>query len=272
MEWHLARFASLAWAIDVAVHTPRRLVEVERWKRRQTPTALSRFERRVYSQDGEDGAIAEIFTRIGDGNRFSVELGIGDGRECCTRNLLQHHQWCGVLVEADETAADHARQLYRHLPGVRILPRCVTAENVLSVLEAAGVPQSPDLLVIDIDGNDYWVWERILSAYQPRVTVIEYNARWRPPREWVMPYAPDHCWRGTAYFSASLSSLAKLGARSGHLLVGCSSNGVNAYFVRADLVDDRFPDHSRGASFLYAPPRYSRGYGHPLRERSPITG
>lgn len=166
---------------------------------------------------------------------------------------------------------ERARQLYRLLPNVRIVSSFVTTDNVLAVLASAAVPRTPDLLVIDIDGNDYWVWERILCTYQPRVTVIEYNARWRPPREWVMPYAPDHRWRGTAYFGASLSSLAKLGARFGSVLVGCSSNGVNAYFVRADLVGSHFPDHVRGDSFLYAPPRYGRGYGHSLREPSFLT-
>lgn len=205
--------------------------------------------------------------RIGEETRVSVEFGIGDGSECCTRNLRLDHGWSGVLVEAHVAHVERAQELYRHVSGVRIVGSVVTTDNVLAVLESAEVPRLPDLLVIDIDGTDYWVWERILEAYQPRVTVIEYNARWRPPREWIMPYDPHHRWRGTAYFGASLASLTRLAARSGYVLVGCSSGGVNAYFVRNDLVGDRFPDHRGGVSGLYAPPRYGRGYGHPLRER-----
>jgi hypothetical protein len=128
------------------------------------------------------------------------------------------------------------------------------------------VPKAPDLLVVDIDGNDYWVLASILSEYAPRVVVVEYNASWPPPVEWVMSYAPAHVWDGTRYFGASLTSLAKLGTAHGYSLVGCDPSGVNAFFVRDDQLGVHFPDCREPISRHFAPPRFNRwSFGHPVR-------
>jgi len=96
------------------------------------------------------------------------------------------------------------------------------------------------MLSIDIDGNDYWVWEAI-TCIDPRVVVIEYNAKFPPPLEWIMPYNPDHIWDGSDLHGASLKALEKLGIRLGYQLVGTNMNGRNAFFVKSGLAKDRFP-------------------------------
>jgi hypothetical protein len=65
------------------------------------------------------------------------------------------------------------------------------------------------VLSIDIDGNDYWIWEAI-NCVKARVVVIEYNAKFPPDFEWVMPYNPDHIWDGSDNYGASLKSLVLL--------------------------------------------------------------
>jgi hypothetical protein len=97
--------------------------------------------------------------------------------------------------------------------------------------------------------------------------VIEYNARWVPPTEWVMPYNPDHRWDGTVRFGASLQSYTNLGHLHGYTLVGCSSAGVNAFFVRNDQINGHFPMVRDEATDHYAAPDYTSGFGHPIRRR-----
>jgi hypothetical protein len=237
------------------------------WRRRQAaqPRALARFASKTYSQFGEDGMLAEVFHRLGEGNRYAVELGVGEGSECCTRNLLVNHGWNGLLMEADPTLAARAAARFGGLGGVRVVCQTVTVENVLDLFAAHEVPTAPDLLVIDIDGNDYWVWQRLLPSYRPRVVVIEYNGRWVPPQEWIMPYRPNHRWDGSVHQGASLASLVQLASGHRYSLVACSPEGVNAFFIRNDCLGDHFPDHAMGLRYHYAAPRYGRGFGHPVR-------
>ncbi|CAN5626373.1 hypothetical protein BH23PLA1_BH23PLA1_43390 [soil metagenome] len=240
----------------------------QRRQDRRAPADLRNFERKIHSQFGEDGIIAEIFQRIGEGTRYAVEFGIEDGSECNTRYLFEHRGWFGLLIDgsADHVAMAQAR--YADRP-VRILERFLTVENILDIFTEASVPVEPDLLSIDVDGNDYWLWEKLLLAYRPRVVVIEYNGRWIPPVCWVMPYNPEHCWDGSVYFCASLEALARLGAAHDYQLVGCSMAGGNAFFVRRDQLGDRFPSAERGPRYHYSAPLYARGFGHPIRPEAP---
>jgi hypothetical protein len=105
------------------------------------------------------------------------------------------------------------------------------------------------------------VWKAIQN-WKPRVVVIEYNAQHRPPALWVMQEDPDGRWDGTSYFGASLQSLANLAVQKGYQLVGTDSRGVNAFFVREDCVEGKFPKCS--VSYHYSPPGFGvNNLGHP---------
>jgi hypothetical protein len=101
------------------------------------------------------------------------------------------------------------------------------------------VPEEFDLLLIDINLIDYYVWEKI-SHYRPRLAIIEYNAMYGPTIPWVVPYDPKGWWDGTSRFGASLKALEELGTKKGYSLVGGNLCGSNAYFVRNDLLGDHF--------------------------------
>jgi Methyltransferase FkbM domain len=266
IEWHLSKSRYFAYGMDHCLSKARFHWHERRRKRKLIPSSLIHYEFKVFSQNGEDGILQEILRRIGEGDKFSVEFGIEDGTECCTRNLLVNHGWAGLLVEGSRRRADRARSLYQEWDQVIVRHSYITLENILDIFRENSVPESPDLLVVDIDGNDYWVLDRILSAYRPRVIVCEYSARWTPKTDWVMPYDPDYIWDGSAYFGASLTSLSRLARGYGYTLVCCESRGVNSFFIRSDLVDDKFPDHDLGLAH-YVPPHYGRGFGHPLRFR-----
>jgi len=194
---------------------------------------INEFERRAASQNGEDGIIAEIFRRVGTTNRYFVEFGVGDGHECNTASLASSG-WSGLMLEGDPADAARLAERYASYGSIQTARAFITAENIASVFESHGVPKEFDLLSIDIDGNDYWVW-RALEGYAPRVVVIEYNAAYHPPRRWVMRYNPDHRWDKTTYYGASIASLEALGRKLGYALLGSDVTGVNAFFVRRDL-------------------------------------
>jgi tetratricopeptide (TPR) repeat protein len=222
---------------------------------------LRAFERRMHSQNGEDGILYEILRRVGVGPRFCVEFGAEDGHQGNTAYLIREEGWAGLLLEADEASYRRLAERYIERPDVRCVHAAVTAENIEDLLAAHGVPQDLDVLSIDIDGNDYWVWAAV-KAWRPRVVVIEYNASYPPPRRWVMAYNPTHRWDGTDYFGASLASLTALGVKKGYRLVGTDSSGVNAFFVRTDCAGQQFT--APAVWLFYSPPRYGPvGGGHP---------
>jgi hypothetical protein len=204
---------------------------------------LNRFAYQGYSQNGEDGIIAEIFKRIGTTNCYFVEFGAGgDGLENNTAYLLLK-KWRGCWIEGNPESVDNIRKRYKTLikKGRLLIKRAfITAENIERLFREVRVPEELDLLSIDVDGNDYWVWKAI-NHFRPRVVVIEYNGLFRPDVRWVMKYNSKHVWNGvTGFFGASLKSLEILGKKKGYSLVGCNFQGSNAFFVRDDLVKNKF--------------------------------
>ncbi|MBN1354261.1 MAG: hypothetical protein JW994_06305 [Candidatus Omnitrophica bacterium] len=229
------------------------------------PKRLNKYGLRVYSQCGEDGIVAEIFRRVGAANKYFVEIGTGDGLENNTAYLLLQG-WKGYWVDANRAFTDKIGVNFNHQ--IRSGQLClknasVNMKNVENLFADAKVPQEFDLLSIDIDGNDYWVWKAI-EKYNPRVVVIEYNATYPPGISWVMKYNPKYSNNVSSYFGASLYSLVSLGNKKGYQLIGCTSSGVNAFFVREDLVKDRFCEPYTDSNH-YEPPRYfliNRNTGH----------
>ena len=213
--------------------------------RYKEPKRLNRHEFQMFSQSGADGIIAEIFRRVGQSNSTFVEFGVGNGMENNTTALLLQG-WSGTWIEASKR---RNREIGRALKPLidagklGVLERFVTRENILDHFDGRDIPLDLDLLSIDIDGNDYWVWEALLAKYRPRVVVIEYNAMLGPSASWVMEYDPAHTRESiivTSYYGASLKALELLGRSRGYNLVVCDFLGVNAFFVRDDLVKDQF--------------------------------
>ena len=240
--------------------------EVIAGPRAQEPGRLLRHGWKAYSQNDEDGIIAEIFARIGEGGRRFVEFGVQHGLESNTTYLLMTG-WSGLWLEPDAKHAADIRARFGELLALGRLAlkeEAVTAETIDAQIapdDAAADGAEIDLLSIDIDYNDYWVWKGL--TLRPRVVVIEYNATIRPPAAVTVPYDPDRRWDGTSFGGASLSALEKLGREKGYALVGCCYSGVNAFFVRDDLVGDRFSAPFTAENH-FEPPRYFMRYpaGH----------
>lgn len=221
---------------------------------------INLFEQKFYSQNGEDGIIKIIFDKLSTTNKFCVEFGVGDCTECNTQYLIKKQGWGFLHMDCGDRISPSTKK------------ETVTAENINTLFKKYKVPTEFDLLSIDIDFNDYWVWKAI-DSYYPRVVVIEYNSSIPPTESKTVEYDPNAQWDGTNYFGASLCALTKLGKSKGYTLIGCDSVGVNAFFVKNDLIKENFQITS--IEEIYKPPRYGkkingRYIGHPKSHRSMI--
>ena len=222
---------------------------------------LTPFELRVFSQNGEDGVLAEILRRAGASERFFVEFGVESGREGNCVFLADVAGWRGLFMEAQEDMYGMLERKYAGQLAVQTKMAQVTPENVEELFRQAGVPTELDVLSIDVDGQDYWIW-RAIASFRPRVVLIEYNSALDPRRRLVQPYERGAGWEGTDYFGASLGALRALADSKGYRLVHTELSGVNAFFVRADLAPNAFPDPA-DVALRGVPNYFQSGHHHP---------
>lgn len=231
---------------------------------RSHPNPINRFGAKCFSQTDEDGITLEILKRIGciESGAFA-EFGVGNGTENNTL-ILKALGWKGFWV-GGESLAFEIKQPKDQFSYFR---EWITLDNIellartgLENLEAA----NPDVISIDLDGNDIYFVEKLLSCgVIPEVFIVEYNAKFIPPVRWQMEYDANHVWKGDDYYGASLASFADLFKKFDFALVCCNSHsGANAFFVRADF-SNAFSDVPKNIDDIYVLPRYYlyRSYGH----------
>jgi hypothetical protein len=199
---------------------------------------------RVLSQGEEDGLLLHVFALIGTTSRYLVDIGCRSAAGSNSANLLLHHGWQGLLIDADDHAVAELRRFYVHHPDTWMLPPTVlhervTPTNVNDVVGAGDPPDEVDLLSLDIDGIDYWVWEAF-DVVRPRVVVAEVQVIWDADRAVTVPNDPDlkPIYRdGFAIYSgASVTAFHRLAEKKGYVLVGSNRLGYNVFFVRRDLL------------------------------------
>jgi hypothetical protein len=203
---------------------------------------LASHEFRVFSQWGEDGILQHLLRHVRVPRKAFVEIGVENYTECNSRFLLVKDSWEGLVIDGNLPFIEEIRRsplYWQHT--LRAAGAFVTRENVNSLIIENGYQGDIGLLSIDIDGNDYWVWEK-LTAVNPAIVVMEYNHRFGKDRAVTIPYSAGFS-RGEAhysmiYFGASVKALCHLGAKKGYAFVGCSSAGVNAFFVRKELMPE----------------------------------
>ena len=214
------------------------------------------------SQFDEDGILEEIFNRIGTTNKRALEIGAGDGLENNTIYLLQQGWEC-CWVEAMRDRVAFIKDKFKDADTLTLVHKVVQPKDVNKLAPQEWRDDGEiDLWTLDIDGNDYWVFKEFdPTQLHPRVIMLEYNAKWKPPMEWAKAYDPNHQFDKSDYMGASLQSLTRLANEKGYALVGCGITGANAYFVREDLLGNVFQEPYTAENH-YEPGRYwlARGY------------
>lgn len=199
------------------------------------PERLTARRFRLQSQNQEDGLLWGLFQQIGVTNRRFVELGCGSSGGNAAM-FAAEFGWTGLMVEGDP---DKIAEASRKFPRAAAVCSWITPENVNTLLEQHGCAGEVDLFSLDIDGNDYWVWQA-MTVCSPRVAVLEYNSMFGPDRAVTIPYDPTFSRRDHrfCYFGASLAALTRLSARKGYRLVAVEPTGINAFFLRNDVAPE----------------------------------
>ncbi|HEX3386574.1 MAG TPA: hypothetical protein VHS53_15345, partial [Mucilaginibacter sp.] len=185
---------------------------------------ITSYEFKVFSQWGDDGIIQYLVNRIAIPNKTFIEFGTENYRESNTRFLLVNNNWTGLIMDGSESNAAEIRnsELFWKYD-LNVVTAFITRENINDLIRSAGFSKDVGILSIDIDGNDYWVWEAIYCV-DPIIVIIEYNSVFGPGNPWTIPYKPDFnrtdAHYSNLYFGASLRSLCDLAEKKGYFFAG----------------------------------------------------
>jgi hypothetical protein len=205
---------------------------------------------RAFSQFDEDGILLYLFSVLGVVNKSVVEICAGVGYECNAANLIINHAWDGLLFDGSEVNVRVAKAFYARYPDTfwrqpTVVHAWIDAETINERISENGFSGEIDLLSLDLDGVDYWIWKAI-TCVNPRVVAVEFNDCIPADVSVAIPYnrsfvvTPEK----PGYLNASLAAWAKLGHEKGYRLVGINRNAVNAFFVHNDLCPDLLPEVS----------------------------
>lgn len=197
-------------------------------------------EFKVYSQWGEDGIIDYLCQTMSIPVKSFVEFGVEDYTEANTLFLLKHRNWRGLVIDGSTTNIESIRRgtvFWRY--DLQACESFITRDNINDIIAQHGLSGELGLLSVDIDGNDYWVWEAI-NCVKPAIVICEYNSLFGPTSKISTPYVADF-YRTSAhasnmYYGASISALNYLAESRGYRLVAGNSAGNNIFFVRGDLL------------------------------------
>jgi len=199
---------------------------------------LSEVEFQVFSQFGDDGIIQYLIHKLNIPNKTFIEFGVENYLESNTRFLLINNNWTGYVIDGSKDNINYIKndiiswacELYAEAA-------FINAENINDLLVKPGFESEIGILSIDIDGNDFWVWNAI-EVVNPVIVIIEYNSLFGRNTTWSVPYdssfVREEKHSSILYFGASLKALETLGKQKGYSFIGCNSKGNNAYFVRDD--------------------------------------
>ena len=204
---------------------------------------------RVFSQFEEDGKLLFIFAAIGIPRGTFIDIGSGDGINSNCANLALNFGWSGLFIDGRADNIERGEKFYQQHPDTwldppRFIHAMVTRENINDVIRQASLGNQIDLMSIDIDGNDYWVWDAI-ECVTPSVVIVETHIEFGT-RSIVVPYDKDYVYPGKHpdYHGASPVAMAKLANKKGYRLVGSNEYGFNTIYIRRGLVEDALPEVS----------------------------
>ena len=231
-------------------------------KNKQEISSLSDVEFKIFSQWGDDGIIQWLINNLEFKNKTFIEFGVENYRESNTRFLMMNNNWSGFIMDGSESnilQIIHSEYYWKY--SLIAKAAFVDCDNVNDLLRASQLEKEVGILHIDIDGNDYWIWEKI-SVICPILVILEYNSVFGSDRAITIPYKSNFRLRQAhysgLYFGASLPALNQLSIKKGYSFVGCNSAGNNAYFVRKDKLNSRVAEISVKNGYVESKFRDSR--------------
>jgi hypothetical protein len=228
---------------------------------------LNKAEFKVFSQWGDDGIIQFLVDYLEPENHLFIEFGVENYEEANSRLLMINNCWKGLVMDSSQEHINHIRKsdVYWKYQ-LEAMPAFVKRNNINNLLQTYLKGSQADLMIIDIDGNDYWIWDAI-DVTNPTIVIVEYNSIFGCDRAITIPYKDDFfrtkSHYSNLYYGASLPALFHLAQQKGYQLIACNSNGNNAYFVRADKMK-KLKALAPSQAFRAASFRESRTVDHQL--------
>lgn len=216
------------------------LGRIEQRQISQYCTEVNEAEFRVFSQWGEDGIIQYLINHIQIDRKLFVEFGVENYTESNTRFLVTNNCWSGLVIDgSEENIAYIKKDVIYWARNLKAECAFITKDNINELIANSGISGDIGLLSVDIDGNDYWIWDAI-KGISPRIVICEYNSLFGHTSKVTTPYDPDFV-RGVAhyskvYYGPSIAALCDLASRKGYSLVAGNSAGNNVFFVRNDVI------------------------------------
>lgn len=231
-------------------------------KTKQNIANFSTVEFKVFSQWGDDGIIQWLIHNIDLPHQTFIEFGVEDYQESNTRFLMMNDNWSGLVIDASTSNIDliiHSDYFWKY----NLQAQCmfVDIDNINDAITASNLEKDVGILHIDIDGNDYWIWQAI-TVISPIIVIIEYNSIFGIDRAISIPYDRQfyrtNAHYSNLYYGASLRALCQLSTQKGYTFIGCNSAGNNAYFVRRDRLNSSVRETTVEAGYVCSQFRDSR--------------
>ena len=237
---------SASSALDPRTSPATKIGQLQLWHHYRTQIETGRAPElcetgfRCFSQFEEDGLILFVMAALGIAQGVFLDIGSADGVNSNCANLALNFGWRGIFIDGDESNIAKGRAFYERHPDTWIYPPkfvrgMITRENINQLLTEASIPPEIDFMSIDIDGNDYWVWDAI-SVTSAKAVIIETHIEFGL-RNIVVPYDKDYVYPGRHpdYHGASPVAMEKLARRKGYRLVGANRLGFNTIYLREGL-------------------------------------
>jgi hypothetical protein len=199
-------------------------------------------EFKVYSQSGEDGIIQWIINKINITNKYFIEFGVENYLESNTRFLALNNYWEGLVIDGSIENINYIKNdpIYWRCK-IKAVHSFITAENINEIFIQNNIPDKIGILSIDVDGNDYWIFNAIENI-NADIIIIEYNSHFKSTKQLTIPYNPSFTRSGAhfskIYYGASISALNNLANSKGYKLVASNRSGNNLFFVREELMEN----------------------------------
>jgi len=211
------------------------------------------YEYKVFSQFGEDGIIQHLIheLKLEKEEQVFIEFGVQNYEESNTRFLLMNNNWQGLVIDGDENNISHIKsQNFYWRNDLTAVQAWVDKENINQIISDNKFNGPIGILSIDVDGNDYWIWESI-TAVDPAIVIIEYNSLFGPIHPVTTPYNPQFrreiAHYSYLYWGGSIAAFAHMGAIKGYSLVGSNTAGNNLFFVKSERLGRLKPLNAKNA-------------------------
>lgn len=206
--------------------------------RNKSSKNIQDYEFKVFSQNGEDGIIQFLIQNTEIKNKIFVEFGVETYKEANTKFLLLNNGWSGLIIDGDKDAMEKIASSDLHWKyDLKSIGNFITKDNINEIIKSAGIEGEIGLLSVDIDGNDYWVFENI-DCINPQILIMEYNSMFGDIHKISVPYDENFVRSqkhySNIYYGASIAALCDIANKKGYDLVGSNSFGNNLFFIRHD--------------------------------------